>query len=111
MICGLPLGLETPSAEATADARTPHELLEAAQQARAAGKLDEALATARRLCRKAPASTENWNLLGQLHMDKKDKSGALEAYRKSLSIQPNQPDTMTKVQKLQQSLDAREPGD
>ena len=72
---------------------------------------DEALATARLLCRKAPASTENWNLLGQLHIDRKDKSGALEAYRKSLSIQPNQPDTMTKVQKLQQSLDAREPGD
>ena len=111
MICGLTLGLEGPSAEATADARTPQELLEAAQQARAAGKLDEALATARLLCRKAPASTENWNLLGQLHMDRKDKSGALEAYRKSLSIQPNQPDTMTKVQKLQQSLDAREPGD
>ena len=40
MICGLTLGLETPSAEATADARTPHELLEAAQQARAAGKLN-----------------------------------------------------------------------
>ena len=76
-----------------------------------AGKLDEALATARLLCRKAPASTENWNLLGQLHIDRKDKSGALEAYRKSLSIQPNQPDPMTKVQKLQQSLDAREPGD
>ena len=40
MICGLTLGLETPSAEATADTRTPHELLEAAQQARGAGKLN-----------------------------------------------------------------------
>ena len=40
MICGLTLGLEPPSAEATADARTPHELLEAAQQAPVAGRLN-----------------------------------------------------------------------
>ena len=81
------------------------------EQTRAAGKLVEALATASRLCRKAPASTENWNLLGQLHIDRKDKRKALQAYRKSLSIQPNQPAVMTRVQKLQQSLDAREQGD
>jgi tetratricopeptide (TPR) repeat protein len=97
IVCGLTLYCERDDIQ---DPRSPEELLKGATAARDGGKIDEAVKLAKALCRKAPRQTENWNLLGSLYMLAKDNAKALEAYKKSLDIQPNQPDVMTKVEDL-----------
>lgn len=102
-IAGLTLGIEGESKEVE-DPRTPAELLAEIQKARQAGALDDAIALAKALTRKAPKQTENWNLLGDLYLEQGTKRLAFRAYKKSLEINWNQPPTMEKAEKLKTEL-------
>jgi len=105
MVCVLTLGVDRAGMATEADPRPPQELLEATRAARAAGNPAQAAELAELLCRKSPNATENWNLLGELCLDRQDTRQALQAFRRSLDLQPNQPDIMTRVQQLQVALD------
>ena len=102
-IAGLTIGVEGES-QRDDDPRSPAELLQAIQAARQRGASDKAIELARLLTRKAPQQTENWNLLGDLYLEKGDKRAALKAFKKSLEINWNQPPTMEEVEKLETEL-------
>ena len=58
------------------------------------------------LCRRwsaaAPSCCQAWNMLGKFYKAKGEKRKAIEAYRKSLEIEWNQPDILTELNKMEQ---------
>lgn len=75
----------------------------------AVGRKDEALAELRALAQLGPDRYETREMLGQLLEERGDFAGALEQYRQSLAIDPNQPLNYLRISDMLLRLDQPEP--